>query len=1668
MKIFKIGLLGLLMGWFLWPQTVAAQCTTTRTYLQSVTISNPNAAVLTNYVVKMTINTTALQSAGKLASGQGFAFYDSDCTTLLNYWPSNTNTFPMTAATYYVRVPSLPAAGSKTIIMRYDAVAPCAQTIGNTFSSIGTVATAPTVGFSAATTWELTNYTFPSNSTTFLWEVRSANTGNFRPKTTFTVSGSQYVQAEGTSRAVAIGTNSYVDELPVDAGGHPGFYPGLTILNIAQNTGLNQNLNSGSGDIPPVSTQLTANLANTAQVRVYYRPRAAVEPTVSFGPEFNRTTPVTISPAGAVLACEEDILNFTASSPFIHYRWYLDNVFRSAGPATTQSINTSGFLPGVRVLKVVAYTSACDSVQATQNITINPRPDINSLSPNNGCQFSPLSFSANIGPNGSTLSAHAWDFGDLSTGTGATPTHAYTTAAQLNVRLIVTTTDGCKDTLTEPIEVYPKPTITSVTETDICWPNPVLFSNTTTVPGNWNGSTITTFEWQYGDGNNGFGSNSSHAYALPNQYAESLIVTTNVGCKDTLAGAVNVWPKPSVNTITDPDICWPQAASFSNSSTIPNNWNTASIIDFNWHFGDGTSGVGSSTTHPYAVPALYDDSLVVTTTDGCKDTLSSPISIWPKPEIDSVTVSDQCWPVGTTFTGFHHIANNWNTAAVTSHDWRFGDATTGSTNPVFHTYALPNAYTPTLYVETGNACRDTLVDQVNIWPKPSINSISETDICWPNPVDFTTNTTVPNNWDNTTIAQWDWRLGDGQTASTMNVTHSFALPNRYFDTLYVRTGDNCRDTLTGSVDVWPKPQIDSIVAPDVCEINPFSFQAVTQIPNNWDNATITTFAWDFGDGNTGTGATTTHQYATTGAYTVRLIVTTSDICRDTLLKTVNYFPKPNAVYTIADICYGDSLFLSSGSSVANVLGAMITDHDWTFGDGDSSHLVNPSHFYNFDGLYTVTLVTTTNHGCKDTLVQPVNVFPKPNASFTFPRTCQPDSVQFIDASTVSSGTISVYDWDFGDGGSSLAQNPTYAYAAADTFQVELIVTTDNGCLDTLIKDLVWNPKPQAAFSFQNVCFPDSVAFTDQSALLFGNFLRWEWDFGDGGSSTVQNPVHPYASAGTYNVQLIVTTDSLCADTLVLAATSNQKPSVNYAPNNICWPDSVPFQDLSTIGGQAQVTAWQWVFGDGDTSTVQNPVHSYPRPDTFDVSFIAWSDSGCTDTLAQKFVAFPRPGLQLGPDSLWLCPFNTITLHAGTQFVNYTWQDNTTDSNYVVGVPGVYSVTVIDTNGCTQSDTVVSPLAPKPVLGVVPDDTVAFCTGSEITVDAATPTIQAFQWGNGATSSDLVISTPGTYTVIGWNQYFCSDTLDVVAIEHPLPQPDLGADREICAGDTATFDPGSFDQWQWSTGFTGQVLSVWYSGDFAVTVTDGNGCEAADTVTVTRYELPWVDLGPDSSLCQGDAMTLDAGAGVGQYFWTPGGETTPSVVVSSAGTYAVVLTDTNGCVGIIEGVVVTVDPLPAPAIITKEDQEVELMSTPEAHYQWYLDGQLLPGATNQIVVPTESGNYQVMLTDTNGCSMLSGIFHLDLDIYDAEMYQGISPNGDGVNDRLTIPEIEYYPDNHLQIFNRWGSGVFARKGYKNEFEGRDDQGKNLPDGTYYYVLDLGNGSKPIKGYFVINR
>ena len=891
-------------------QEAQSQCTVP-SFGRSITINNPYATPLTDYVIKVPVNTQELNTAGKLSNPFGFVMVGPDCSVQLSYWPEDSASFPDTLAYYYVKVPLIPASSSVIVNMNYGPGTTCLHDIQDVFDSLGNAQPAASpVGFAANTTWEVSQLSFPIDAYTYRWDVRASAPGNIRPKTTYTIGSSQFVQDDGTLEPLVPGLNSIVNELEAEASGHPGFFSGLGLLMIGDNCGLCNAVKSANGDLPPNTAPLNNNVSNDPKLKVWYRPRAAQEPIVSLSEEFDLSASPAILPAGALSICEGDSVTVWAPTGFLVYNWYLDGVLLQSSPDSAFTFSTSGLGGGSHTLDLDGFYSACDSASTTRSFNANPTARIDSLLPNSICQGSPFTPAALISMNGATISQYQWDFGDGNNGTGASPSHTYLTSGALNLGLVVVTDSGCTDTLTEALSVFSKPNIDSISAVDICWPNLTSFSQSSNIPGNWNGASITNYAWDFGDGNTSTLANPSHGYSVPNPYAHTLTVTTSDGCTDTLGGMVEIWPKPSINSLNDPNTCWPQAVNFSQTTTLPNNWNGASLMDYYWGFGNGNNGSGNSVSHIYSLPARYADTLIVTTSDMCRDTVTDSVDVYPKPVIDSVNTMDLCWPETSPYEGFISIPHNWNSTTLTQTDWDFGDGNTSTANPSSHAFSTPNAYAYTFEVVTANACGDTTTGTVNQWPKPDITSINETDVCWPENVVFTQTSSIPNNWNTASLNVFDWRFGDGNSGSNGTETHGYAIPGLYSDTLMVTTNDACQDTLTGSVQVWPKPSIDSILTQDVCEPSTVEFDQQTTIPHNWSSATLITYNWDFGDGNQGTGPQVSHTYATQDTFTVQLIVTTSDNCRDTLdHRSDRTSESPWQDFNFTDICFGEAMAL---------------------------------------------------------------------------------------------------------------------------------------------------------------------------------------------------------------------------------------------------------------------------------------------------------------------------------------------------------------------------------------------------------------------------------------------------------------------------------------------------------------------------------------------------------------------------------------------------------------------------------------------------------------------------------------------------------------------------------------------------------------------------------------
>lgn len=813
-----------------------------------------------------------------------------------------------------------------------------------------------------------------------------------------------------------------------------------------------------------------------------------------------------------------------------------------------------------------------------------------------------LGFSISFSDSSSGVGlAYLWDFGDGNTSTQQNPSHTYAANGNYTVTLTVTDVNGCDSTVADSnvIQIIPVTAgFTAAPTSASCPPLLVNFTDTSLF-------SINSWTWDFGDGTGSTLQNPSHVYATAGSFDVNLIVTNTQGCIDTLnmPGLINI-AGPNGSFVFDPDTgCTPQLVNFNATAT-----NTAV---YTWDFGDGNVGIttADSVQHTYTQTGVFHPVLILDDGLGCTFTVIHPDSIEidtvPFPEFSS-NVNLICGTIDTV----HFSDSTVSTRPIISWQWDFGDGNTDTVQNPSHLYAAPGSYTVTLTVINQLGCTNTITKPANIVivdPPIADFGVSDTVGCTPLTVIFSDSSTAP-----TPIMTWQWNFGDGSPLDfNQNTSHTYTIVSGFNSRLIVIDSFGCADTAFQAIYITPGPTAGFVADDSLgCPPMPVVFTGNTGMG-------IVSYAWDFGDGNTGTGNPVNHTYAASGTYSVQLIVTDTLGCSDTLIK-------PN--YIIIDPPTAD--FNANNTSGCPPLNVTFTDnststypissYDWDFGDGNTGTGNPVSHTYQNPGTYTVTLIIEDSVGCRDTIVKPnyITVFPTPNAGFFIFDTigCNPYTIQLQDTSTTSGPAITNWDWDFGDGNTSTLQNPSNGYQNPGNYTIELIVTDINGCRDTTTLPITSPTLPPANFTANDSlgCNPFAITFTADSTDI-DSFV---WNFGDGNGGTGNPITHSYANNGYYNVTLIVFDIFGCSDTLT-------KPNYIFLDSVIanftldtlagCPPAVVTFTDLST--SDTTIVSWEWDFGDGSpVSNLQNPIHIYNTPGSYAATLVVTNAIGCTDTI----------------------------------------------------------------------------------------------------------------------------------------------------------------------------------------------------------------------------------------------------------------------------------------------------------------------------------------------------------------------------------------------------------------------------------------------------------------------
>jgi gliding motility-associated-like protein len=885
-----------------------------------------------------------------------------------------------------------------------------------------------------------------------------------------------------------------------------------------------------------------------------------------------------------------------------------------------------------------------------------------------------------------------------------------------------------------------------------------------------------------------------------------------------------------------------------------------------------------------------------------------------------------------------------STGGVNSWNWAFGNGNSSIGSSPATIYSTPGVYSVTLTVSNGSSTNNIIkTNYITVYNKPTANfTASSYTTCVGQPVIFSDATVIGPG---AAINLWGWDFGDGitQSVSTPTISHTYSIPGNYQVSVIVTDANGCSGTAIKNITILTKPTISFTASP--------TFSCSAPLNVNFTNTSITSgiinYLWKFGDGGLSNSANPVHTYTSSGSYPVTLVINQNG-CKDSItLPNSISIQNSNINFAISSqtICAGQNI------SFTNTSNPFASASNWNFGNGQTSQLQNPTATYTAAGIYTVTLSSVDVNGCSGTKTNTLLVSNSPTTLFsadTLVACSWPLTVNFTDASI---GAVNYY-WDFGDGNSSILQNPSHTYTSSGTFEVTLTTNNSaNSCSDSLIKNnyIIISPPIANFISIPDSgCVPLPVTFSSVSASAIDLITNYIWQFGDGqtivGSNS--NPTNTYTTLGTFSPTLIVQTLNGCSDTIICnnCIKTGTLPTSNFSivSDSVCYNLPVNFTDLST-----GATGWQWLFGDGATSPMQNSTHVYADTGSYSIKLIVYNN-GCADTSTIQTVVVLAPkanfSYTLSCINYFLVNFSDMSADAdslvwdfGDGVINSL---NISNPTHTFTNSGTYNINLTAYNynsGCDHS--MIIPITISEPIANFTINAVSGCYPFTPIFTSTSQNALTYHWdfGDLNTFADTSIINNPSYTYINPSTNTisliitdvngCQDSINT-QIQSLGPVPYFYADTLTgCRPFPVTFidttvSASPLIQWTWDFGDGTTSVSTTNDSIFHVytiagnynvvmTVEDSNGCiKSIQTNNYIKPTFPLPSFAIDTFACVGNLLSFDASATNAinpTYYWDFGdGATLSSSNPVSTHTYSLdnaylvqlTVTDGNGCDSII--------------------------------------------------------------------------------------------------------------------------------------------------------------------------
>jgi PKD repeat protein len=776
---------------------------------------------------------------------------------------------------------------------------------------------------------------------------------------------------------------------------------------------------------------------------------------------------------------------------------------------------------------------------------------------------------------------------------------------------------GCKDSLTRPIEVYPRVVTNMVPDNPVgCSEHKVIFDNQST-------GGVLNFAWLFDDGQSANSINRddvTHTFmnrGVVDSIRSVLVTSTNInGCFNSQRYPITTHPKvEAAFTFTNQSLCTPFYLDLANSGLNGNK--------FFWDFGySGLTAIKkdkstfsqlfdnptANTVLSYTIRLISRDSIT-----GCADTTSRPITVFPKVisqfDVDRII---GCNPLPVDFTNL--------SSGLASYLWDFGDGTISVADSPSKNYSHPNKnsfvdYTVSLTSTNVNGCKSIKDTVIRVNPLvAAMFQVNQINGCTPLNINLSNSSVSP-------LYNYSWDFGDTRTSAleqplTIQYTNSTQTPpviqNRTIELITSYVGDaTCADTFDIPIQVYPHIYPDfNIVNNEACH------PLTTDIINNTVSFnTSNNYLWDLGNGTFSSLKDLTSldyknsSFTKDTVYNIKLTATSVHQCVDSVKKSLTVHPRPVAAYLMNNESLGCSPFPISLSNQSTGTGLSYT---FDLGDGTIINTIDRNQvithtYHNLTSNvepYVISLNATTGFGCQNSTSQTIYAYPEVTAGFDFDpgnSSCSPFNVKLLNTST----NEYFYQWNFKDGTNSSLKDPTHRFVNVTekdtTFKIFLRSISEYDCEDTITRPLTVYATPVADYSIDPPLkiFPDATFNFFNQTRPAADSWTYSWTFGDGYTSSSKQPGnHTYTTWGPKSNGFIYKTtlrveNAHCWDTtssILRLLPAEPRPFFTSDIYESCSPLEAHLINASQYGSN-----YLWDFGDGTTSTIDEPIHTFTIP-----------------------------------------------------------------------------------------------------------------------------------------------------------------------------------------------------------------------------------------------------------------------------------------------------------------------------------------------------------------------------------------------------------------------------------------------------------------------------------------